>query len=131
MRFDPQAFHVDEAAAERSHFGALCASGWHTASVWMRLMVEQGFQEESEASAKWDRARLSSTQLCEYFLGYTEMADLAARYPGYGFEAHKGYATAVHLEALARLGPTPVHRRSFAPVTRAATAVSSPRFASS
>jgi uncharacterized protein (DUF885 family) len=41
----------------------------------MKLMVEQGFQEESEASNKWDRARLSSTQLCEYFLGYTEMSD--------------------------------------------------------
>ena len=39
-RFDPQPFHIDEAAAARSHFGALCASGWHTAAVWMRLMVE-------------------------------------------------------------------------------------------
>lgn len=39
-RFDPQLFHVDEAAAERSHFGALCASGWHTAAVWMRLFVD-------------------------------------------------------------------------------------------
>ena len=39
QRFDPQAFHLDEAAAERSHFGALCASGWHTAVAWMRLMV--------------------------------------------------------------------------------------------
>ena len=39
-RFDPQPFHLDEAAAERSHFGALCASGWHTAAVWMRLMIE-------------------------------------------------------------------------------------------
>lgn len=38
-RFDPQPFHVDEAAAQRSHFGALCASGWHTAAIWMRLMV--------------------------------------------------------------------------------------------
>jgi acyl dehydratase len=38
-RFDPQLFHVDEAAAQRSHFGALCASGWHTACVWMRLMI--------------------------------------------------------------------------------------------
>lgn len=37
-RFDPQLFHVDETAAERSHFGALCASGWHTAVVWLRLM---------------------------------------------------------------------------------------------
>jgi acyl dehydratase len=39
-RFDPQPFHVDEAAAERSHFGALCASGWHTALALMRLMVD-------------------------------------------------------------------------------------------
>ena len=49
-----------------------------------------------------------------------EMTELAGRYPGYGFERHKGYATAVHLEALARLGPTPVHRRSFAPVRQKA-----------
>jgi len=40
QRFDPQLFHIDETAAERSHFGALCASGWHTAVVWMRLMVD-------------------------------------------------------------------------------------------
>lgn len=39
-RFDPQPFHVDEQAAEETHFGALVASGWHTASIWMRLMVE-------------------------------------------------------------------------------------------
>lgn len=38
--FDPQPFHLDEIAAESSHFGALCASGWHTAVVWMRLMVD-------------------------------------------------------------------------------------------
>ena len=37
--YDPQAFHMDEAAAARSHFGALCASGWHTVSMWMRLRV--------------------------------------------------------------------------------------------
>ncbi len=42
----------------------------------MRLMVEDGFQEESEAANKWDRARLSSTQLCEYFLGAAEMTEL-------------------------------------------------------
>ena len=39
-RFDPQLFHVDEAAAQQSHFGALCASGWHTVAAWMRLMVD-------------------------------------------------------------------------------------------
>jgi len=39
-RFDPQPFHMDDDAAARSHFGALCASGWHTAVTWMRLMVD-------------------------------------------------------------------------------------------
>ncbi|MEP7081582.1 MAG: DUF885 domain-containing protein [Chloroflexota bacterium] len=42
----------------------------------MSLMVDGGFQERSEASEKWNRARLSSTQLCEYFLGSAEMTDL-------------------------------------------------------
>ena len=43
---------------------------------------------------------------------------LEARYPGYGFGVHKGYPTPEHLAALARLGPCPEHRRSFAPVRR-------------
>ena len=38
--FDPQPFHLDEAAARRSIFGGLTASGWHTAAVTMRLLVE-------------------------------------------------------------------------------------------
>ena len=45
-----------------------------------------------------------------------EMQALDALYPGYGLAGHKGYPTAEHLEALKRLGPTPIHRRSFAPV---------------
>jgi ribonuclease HII len=44
------------------------------------------------------------------------MRELDERYPGYGFAAHAGYATAAHLKALRSLGPSPVHRRSFAPV---------------
>jgi ribonuclease HII len=52
-----------------------------------------------------------------------EMAVLELHYPGYGFAAHKGYATAEHLEALRRLGPTPIHRRSFAPVREAWLAI--------
>jgi hypothetical protein len=39
----------------------------------MELMVRGGFQEESEATKKWDRARLSSTQLSTYFVGSMEM----------------------------------------------------------
>jgi len=45
-----------------------------------------------------------------------EMARLGEQYPGYGFERHMGYATREHRRALAELGPTPAHRRSFAPV---------------
>jgi ribonuclease HII len=42
-----------------------------------------------------------------------EMCVLSARYPQYGFDRHKGYATAEHLDALGRLGPCEIHRRSF------------------
>jgi ribonuclease HII len=41
------------------------------------------------------------------------MTDYAVREPGYGFEKHKGYPTAEHRAAIARLGPCPIHRRSF------------------
>ena len=41
-QFDPQPFHLDEAAAQKTMFGGLAASGWHTAALAMRLMVESG-----------------------------------------------------------------------------------------
>jgi len=40
-KFDPQPMHVDPMAAERGHFGGLIASGWHTAGLMMRVLVEQ------------------------------------------------------------------------------------------
>lgn len=49
--YDPQLFHVDEEAARHSHFGALCASGWHSASTWMRLMVQHR-RREAESLAQ-------------------------------------------------------------------------------
>jgi len=39
-QYDPQPFHVDEAAAEQSIYGGLIASGWHTVSLFMRLLVD-------------------------------------------------------------------------------------------
>src|SRR5262245_52510815 len=47
------------------------------------------------------------------------MDEWDAVYPGYGFAQHKGYGTPEHLDALKRLGPTPLHRHSFAPVREA------------
>ena len=45
-------------------------------------------------------------------------SDMEKRHPGYGFSQHKGYGTALHLEALKSLGPSPVHRRTFKPVAQ-------------
>ena len=50
-RFDPQPFHVDEEAAAESIFGGLVASGWHTAALCMRLMVE-GMADQAFAGAR-------------------------------------------------------------------------------
>ncbi|MBD3771429.1 MAG: MaoC family dehydratase [Rhodobacterales bacterium] len=44
-KYDPQAFHLDDEAAAKTHFGRLSASGWHTAAMTMRMMVE-GWQTQ-------------------------------------------------------------------------------------
>ena len=62
-RFDPQLFHVDEDAAAASHFGALCASGWHTAAVWMRLMVDQRRAEQDAMRARGEPVAASGPAL--------------------------------------------------------------------
>ena len=46
-QFDPQPFHLDDAAGTASVFGGLCASGWHTCSMAMRLMVTNFLQQTS------------------------------------------------------------------------------------
>jgi uncharacterized protein (DUF885 family) len=51
-------------------------AGSMTEDEAMTMMVDGGFQERAEASEKWNRARLSSTQLCSYFLGGAEMTEL-------------------------------------------------------
>jgi acyl dehydratase len=50
--YDPQPFHVDEAAAARTPYGALIASGWHTAAICMRLLVERRNRVVAELSAR-------------------------------------------------------------------------------
>ena len=54
-RFDPQRFHVDEAAAAKTHFGALCASGWHTTAVYMRHFVASERREADMLRARGER----------------------------------------------------------------------------
>ena len=50
-QFDPQPFHLDEAAAAESMFGGLVASGWHTASATMRMLVENYFADSRALGA--------------------------------------------------------------------------------
>ena len=53
--FDPQPFHLDEEAARRSHFGALCASGWHTTAACMRLIVDYHKRLAAEMTAEGEQ----------------------------------------------------------------------------
>lgn len=54
-RYDPQLFHMDEEAAKKSHFGALCASGWHTAAVCMRSIVDSTKQMTADMIARGEK----------------------------------------------------------------------------
>jgi ribonuclease HII len=73
----------------------------------------------SEAVVKGDgRVEvISAASIIAKVVRDSEMVAFEAKYPGYGFAKNKGYGTAQHMEALKRLGATPIHRRSFAPVS--------------
>ncbi len=74
----------------------------------------------AEAVVKGD-ARVTAISAASILAKVTrdrEMLDADRCYPGYGLAQHKGYPTVLHLQALDRLGVTPLHRRSFAPVRR-------------
>jgi len=76
-QFDPQRFHVDAEAAKDSLFGALCASGWHTASVWMKQMVGHRSRIRENALAHGARpARLGPSP------GFTDLKWLKPVYAG-------------------------------------------------
>jgi len=79
----------------------------------------------SEPVVKGDSrvAEISAASILAKVTRDREMEELDERYPGYEIARHKGYPTPVHLEALARLGVTPEHRRSFRPVQEAFEAV--------
>jgi acyl dehydratase len=107
-RFDPQPFHVDEAAARQSHFGALCASGWHTVAIWMRFRVTAVRREDDDRRSRGEPiAQLGPSPgfrelkwLKPVFVGDTitfaseviEVRPLNSR-PGWGFIAARNTGT--------------------------------------
>ncbi len=76
-------------------------------------------------------AAISAASIVAKVVRDREMVAMAAQYPLYGFERHKGYASATHLEALAAHGPTPIHRRSFAPLRERTEPSTAPLFGES
>lgn len=78
----------------------------------------------AQAVVKGDRlvAEISAASIIAKVTRDAEMVALDALYPDYGFAKHKGYPTPLHLEQLQRLGATPYHRKSFAPVRKVLTA---------
>jgi acyl dehydratase len=77
LRYDPQPFHVDEAAAQRSPYGRLIASGWHTGAVFMRLNIERR-QRQAQAM----RARGEPVAVLGPSPGFRELKWLKPVYVG-------------------------------------------------
>jgi len=90
---------LDKLVRGSSMYEALTiVEGWNWRQLRQALALTQSLRPDSAA--------LSDAALMQ----------LHQRYPEYGFDRHKGYGTALHLERLAQHGPCPEHRRSFAPV---------------
>lgn len=85
-------------------------------------VVLPGIAAEQRAVIKGDRLcrSIAAASIVAKVLRDRLMSRAHARYPQYGFLAHKGYGTAEHLRQLQRYGPCDLHRRSFAPVREAA-----------
>ncbi|MEZ5841284.1 MAG: ribonuclease HII [Hyphomicrobiales bacterium] len=80
--------------------------------------VPPGLCCPAEALVKGDRraASIAAASIVAKVMRDRLMVGLGRQFPGYGFERHMGYGVPEHLEALARLGPCPHHRRTFSPI---------------
>lgn len=83
--------------------------------------VPEGLPCPAEAIIKGDasQAAIGAASIIAKTVRDGLMLRAALRFPGYGFEAHKGYPSALHRNALIALGPCPIHRFSYAPVRAA------------
>ena len=102
---DPRAVRMQQLKMQlRTTINAILDARVHahdmTEAQAMALMTGRGFQEEGEAAGKWRRALLTSAQLSTYYVGYTEVSDLAAELTAAGGTEH-----AVHDRMLAHGSP--------------------------
>lgn len=87
---------------------------------WVRLPLV-GIPQQSLARADQHIASVAAASILAKVHRDRIMVELSQCYAAYGFAAHKGYGAPAHLAALAQWGPSPVHRRSFAPIAQPAT----------
>ena len=102
-------------AAMRAALAQLTPPADHLLIDWVRL-PETGLPQLCLPKGDQRMVSVAAASILAKVTRDRQMVDLAQTYPGYGLDAHKGYGTRDHLAALQRLGPTPIHRRSFAPV---------------
>lgn len=97
---------------------AVCALTVHPAFVYVDGNRCPAWAWPSQAVVKGDSrvAAIAAASILAKVARDHDMAALDREYPGYGLARHKGYPTAMHLVALRKLGPSPIHRRSFGPV---------------
>lgn len=88
--------------------------------VWVDGNKIPQWDYSAEAVVKGDSrvAAIAAASILAKVTRDREMIEFDRVYPGYGFAGHKGYPTKVHMEALQRLGITPIHRVSYAPVKK-------------
>lgn len=79
---------------------------------------ERGFVVVAQPRADAEVREVGAASILAKTARDAYMLEVHARFPAYGFAAHKGYGTAVHIAALAEHGPCVEHRRSFAPVAQ-------------
>jgi ribonuclease HII len=108
----------DGRAAKRQRAGRCALS--------TRRVPGVGCHQESIAGGDARVAAIAAASILAKVHRDARMAELDRHHPGYGFARHSGYGTPEHLEALAALGPSPVHRHSFEPVRACAARAGTP-----
>lgn len=81
-------------------------------------IIEMGIEAHAIVQGDLTEACISAASILAKVTRDREMDEMENLYPGYGFAKHKGYPTKMHVEALAQLGVSPIHRKSFKPVSQ-------------
>ena len=86
--------------------------------VWVdgNKIPKWGYNAEAVVKGDARVAAIGAASILAKVTRDREMVEMDKVYPGYGFAGHKGYPTKVHMEALDKLGPCPIHRTSYGPV---------------